>query len=59
MSFYNFLSTNYELSKFVLPKEQPSNDTLNDDEKLKLIELMNEKDFYEINSIIRKRYSKN
>ena len=58
MSFYSFLSENYELS-FYLPKNLPSNNTLNADERNRLIELMNEKDFYEINSIIRKRYSQN
>ena len=56
MSFFLFLSENYELSKFVLPKKQPANDSLNNDEMKKLEELMFEKDFYEINTIIRKRY---
>ena len=59
MSFYSFLKDNYELSPFVLPKIRPTNDTLNNTEKKRLIELMNEKDFYEINTIIRKRYSEN
>jgi hypothetical protein len=59
MSFYAFLTDNYELSKFVLPKKYPMNDSLNESEKAQLIELMNDKDFYEINSIIRKRYTKN
>ena len=56
MSFFSFLSDNYELSKFVLPKKQPADDSLNTDEMEKLRELMFEKDFYEINTIIRKRY---
>ena len=56
MSFYNFLANNYELSKFVLPKKTPVNDAMNDKEKAQLIELMKDKDFYEINTIIRKRY---
>jgi hypothetical protein len=56
-SFYSFLSDNYEQSKFFLPKNQPANDMLNKDEMKKLLELIEEKDFYEINSIIRKRYS--
>ena len=56
-SFYSFLSDNYEQSKFFLPKKQPTNDMLNKDEMKKLLELIEEKDFYEINSIIRKRYS--
>ncbi len=56
MSFFSFLSDHYELSKFVLPKKQPADDSLNTDEMEKLQELMLEKDFYEINTIIRKRY---
>ena len=59
MSFYSFLSDHYELSKFVLPKKMPVNDALNENEKDQLIELMYEKDFYEINTIIRKRYTGN
>ena len=59
MSFYSFLTENYELSKFVLPKKIPVNDALNESEKAQLIELMNDKDFYEINIIIRKRYTEN
>ena len=59
MSFYSFLTENYELSKFVLPKKYPVNDALNESEKARLIELMNDKDFYEINTIIRKRYTEN
>lgn len=59
MSFYTFLADNYELSKFVLPKKQPINDRLDDQEMQLLIELMNDKDFYEINTIIRRRYSEN
>ncbi len=59
MSFYSFLADNYELSKFVLPKKQPINDSLNDNEKEQLLELMYDKDFYEINSIIKQRYSGN
>ena len=58
MSFYSFLSENYELSCY-LPKKLPNNDTLDMEEQQKLIELMNEKDFYEINAIIRKRYTQN
>lgn len=56
MSFYSFLAENYELSKFVLPKKLPANDLLNESEKELLLELMYEKDFYEINCIIRRRY---
>jgi len=56
MSFFSFLSDNYELSKFVLPKKQPADDSLNNDEMEKLQELILEKDFYEINAIISKRY---
>ena len=58
MSFYSFLTENYELSCY-LPKKLPNNDELNEEEKERLIELMNDKDFYEINSIIRKRYTQN
>ena len=58
MSFHTFLTENYELN-FYLPSKLPANDTLSLDEKEKLIELMNEKDFYEINSIIRQRYNQN
>ena len=57
MSFFSFLSDNYELSRFVLPKRRPSNDTLNTDEMERLMELMKEKDFYEINTIIKGRYN--
>ena len=56
MSFFTFLSDNYELSKFVLPKKLPLDDTLHKDEMEKLLALIMEKDFYEINSIIKKRY---
>ena len=56
MSFFSFLNDNYELSPFVLPKKKPVNDLLNKDEMEKLKELMNDKDFYEINSIIKSRY---
>ena len=59
MSFHSFLANNYELSPFVLPQAQPANDSLNTTEMEHLIELMNDKDFYEINTIIRKRYSGN
>ena len=58
MSFFTFLAENYELSRFVLPKQKPLNDNLEVQERDKLIELMNEKDFYEINTIIKKRYGK-
>ena len=57
MSFFSFLTDHYELSKFVLPKTKPADDSINNDEVEKLLELMYEKDFYEINSIIRKRYA--
>lgn len=56
MSFYSFVSENYELSRFVLPKKRPMDDSLNSNEMNKLVELMQDKDFYEINTIIRKRY---
>ena len=56
MSFYSFLSDNYELSRFVLPKKKPLNDGLSIMERDKLKELMREKDFYEINTIIKSRY---
>ena len=55
MSFSAFLSDNYELN-FTLPKKKPLDDSLNSSEIQKLRELMLEKDFYEINSIIRKKY---
>jgi hypothetical protein len=58
MSFYSFLTENYELN-FYLPNKVPANDTLTAEEKEKLVELMDDKDFYEINSIIRERYSQN
>jgi hypothetical protein len=58
MSFYSFLTENYELH-FYLPNKLPQNDSLTLEEKEKLIELMDDKDFYEINSIIRQRYSQN
>ena len=57
MSFYSFITDNYELSKFVLPKKKPLDDSINMDEVIKLRELMLEKDFYEINGIIKKRYA--
>ena len=58
MSFFTFLAENYELSKFVLPKKRPIDDTLKREEMEALTNLMKEKDFYEINTIIRKRYNK-
>jgi len=57
MSFFSFLTDNYELSKFILPKKRPINDLLDKEEMKKLLDLMEEKDFYEINSIIRERYT--
>ena len=57
LSFFSFLTDNYEQSKFFLPKKKPVNDLLDNDEMKSLLALMEEKDFYEINSIIRKRYS--
>ena len=57
MSFFSFLSDNYELSKFVLPKKKPIDDSLQKDEMNTLLELILDKDFYEINTIIRKRYA--
>lgn len=59
MSFYTFLTDHYELSKFVLPKKQPVNDFLDENERQRLLDLMYDKDFYEINTIIRKRYTEN
>lgn len=56
MSFFTFLSDNYELSTFVLPKNKPENDHLDTEEMNKLTELMMDKDFYEINTIIKSRY---
>lgn len=56
MSFFSFLSENYELSRFVLPKKRPENDILESEEMMKLQELMLDKDFYEINTIIKSRY---
>ena len=56
MSFFSFLSDNYELSRFVLHKKRPENDLLEKAEMMKLQELMREKDFYEINTIIKGRY---
>lgn len=56
MSFYNFISNNYALSPFILPNKRPLNDSLENSEMEKLIELMREKDYYEINQIITKRY---
>ncbi len=57
MSFYSFLTDNYEQSKFFLPKKKPFNDLLDNDEMKSLLALIEEKDFYEINTLIRKRYS--
>jgi hypothetical protein len=56
MSFFSFLTDNYELSRFVLPKKKPLNDSLNNAEMRQLRELMMDKDFYEINTIIKGRY---
>lgn len=56
MSFFSFLTDNYELSKFVLPKKRPENDLLDKEDMMKLIELMQDKDYYEINTIIKSRY---
>ena len=57
MSFCSFLAENYEQSKFLLPKKKPTNNLLDNDEMKNLLVLMEDKDFYEINTIIRKRYS--
>ena len=56
MSFFNFISDNYALSPFILPDKRPLNDVLEKGEMENLLELMNEKDYYEINQIITKRY---
>lgn len=56
MSFFSFLAENYELSKFVLPKKRPENDILNKEDMKRLIELMQDKDYYEINTMIKSRY---
>ena len=56
VSFFSFMNDNYELSMFVLPKKKPANDLLDKNEMRILLELMYERDFYEINSIIKKRY---
>lgn len=56
MSFYNFITDNYVLSPFILPNKRPLNDSLDNREMEKLMELMREKDYYEINQIITKRY---
>ena len=56
MSFFSFLSDNYELSRFVLPKKKPVDDSLDQSEMKRLEELMRDKDFYEINTIIKSRY---
>lgn len=55
-SFFTFLLENYELSPFVLPKKRPENDLLSDEEMKRLQDLMDDKDFYEINTIIKSRY---
>ena len=56
MSFFNFISDNYALSPYILPDKRPLNDTLEKGEMENLLELMREKDYYEINQIISKRY---
>lgn len=57
MSFFTFLIEHYELSEFVLPKQKPVNDILQLEERNKLMELIDDRDFYEINRMIKKRYS--
>ncbi|HEY4798112.1 MAG TPA: hypothetical protein VII99_03445 [Bacteroidia bacterium] len=57
MSFFTFISDHYELSKFILPKTKPADDSLDNNEAALLLDLIYEKDFYEINAIIRKKYN--
>lgn len=58
ISFFSFISDNYVLSHCVLPKnKKPADDSLSKEEIERLKKLMNEKDYYEINTIIKKRYT--
>lgn len=56
MSFFTFISENYEQSKFFLPKKKPLNDSPDKTEMEKLLALIIENDPYEINRIIKRRY---
>lgn len=57
MSFFTFISENYEESRFFLPKMKPFDDSLDKAEMEKINSLIYERDHYEINSIIRNRYT--
>ena len=56
-SFFTFLAKNYNLSTLFLPTKKPVNDTLTESEKERLRALIKDKDYYEINTIIKSRYS--
>ena len=55
-SFFTFLAKNYKLSSLFLPKKKPINDSLTENDKERLSALIKEKDYYEINTIIKSRY---
>lgn len=55
-SFYDFISQNYHLSKFILPAQKPEDDSLDDELKARLLDLIDERDYYEINILIKRRY---
>ncbi len=55
-SFFNFLQENCKESKFLLPKKKPQDDTLKRDEVEKLMGFILDRDFYEINKVIRNKY---
>ncbi|HXC03623.1 MAG TPA: hypothetical protein VNZ86_02655 [Bacteroidia bacterium] len=59
MSFYRFLTEESELSPLLRFKIKPDIEKLPEEEKQKLIELIREKDYYEVNSMLRRRFSKN
>lgn len=56
-SFFTFLAKNYNLSTLFLPNKKPANDSLTESEKERLHALIKDKDYYEINTIIKDRYS--
>ena len=56
-SFFDFIYRNYRLSKFVLPHEKPKDDSLDVELKEILSNLIEENDYYEVNTIIKRRYS--
>ncbi|MFI5148978.1 MAG: hypothetical protein ACHQRM_04545 [Bacteroidia bacterium] len=59
MSFYEFLKKDSGISPLLKPIIKPDIEKLSDEEREKLITLIRDKDYYEVNSLLKKCFSKN